>query len=163
MENLNFANGVATDANSEFVLVNETGSYRIHKYWLEGEKQGTSEIIIDNLPGFPDNVVRGEDGRFWVGLVSPRNKLLDDLSEFPFIRQIFQRFPAFLRPKAENYSHIFAMTGDGKIIASLQDSKGQHHTNTGALETEGWLYISSLHAENLARISWDQLNIDGEL
>ena len=163
MENLNFANGVATDANSEFVLVNETGSYRIHKYWLKGNKQGTSEIIIDNLPGFPDNVVRGADGRFWVGLVSPRNKLLDDLSEFPFIRQIFQRFPAFLRPKAENYSHIFAMTGDGEIITSLQDPKGEHHTNTGALETEEWLYMSSLHAENLARISWDQLNIDGEL
>jgi hypothetical protein len=68
-----------------------------------------------------------------------------------------------LRPKAENYSHIFAMTSDGEIITSLQDPKGEHHTNTGALETEEWLYISSLHAENLARISWDQLNIDGEL
>ena len=55
------------------------------------------------------------------------------------------------------------MTGDGAIITSLQDPKGEHHTNTGALETEEWLYISSLHAENLARISWDQLNIDGEL
>ena len=162
MENLNFANGVATDINSEFVLVNETGSYRIHKYWLKGEKQGESEVIIDNLPGFPDNVVRGEDGRFWVGLVSPRNKLLDDLSEFPFVRQIFQRFPAFLRPKAVHYSHVFAMTGDGEVVVSLQDPKGKHHTNTGALETEKWLYISSLHAENLARISWDQLRGDGK-
>ena len=162
MENLNFANGVAADTNSEFVLVNETGSYRIHKYWLKGEKQGKSEIVIDNLPGFPDNVVRGKNGRFWVGLVSPRNKLLDDLSEFPFIRQIFQRFPAFLRPKAEHYSHVFAMTGDGEVIASLQDPQGKYHTNTGALETEKWLYISSLHSENLARISWDQLDGDGK-
>ena len=68
MDGLNFANGVATAADSSFVLVNETGTYRVQKYWLTGEKAGTAEVIIDNLPGFPDNIVRGRDGRFWVGL-----------------------------------------------------------------------------------------------
>jgi sugar lactone lactonase YvrE len=163
MEGLNFANGVAVDENSEFVLVNETGSYRIHKYWLKGEYAGQAEVLIDNLPGFPDNIVRGNNGRFWVGLVSPRNKLLDDLSGSPIIRKIIQRFPEFMRPKAENYAHVFAINGEGDVLKTLQDPEGIHNTNTGALETKNWLYISSLHADNLARVSWDNVNIGGAL
>ena len=160
MDGLNFANGVAVDADSQFVLVNETGSYRIHKYWLQGDKRGQSEVLIDNLPGFPDNVVRGNDGRFWVGLVSPRSKPLDDLSASPLMLKIFQRLPPFMRPQAVPYSHIFAMTGQGEILTSLQDPDGQYHTNTGALETYDWLYISSLHADNLARISWQDVGLE---
>ena len=159
MDGLNFSNGVAVAEDSSFVLVNETGSYRLHKYWLKGDQAGTSEILIDNLPGFPDNIVRGRDGRFWVGLVSPRSQQLDDMSASPFLRKIVQRLPASMRPKAVSYSHVFAMNKYGAVITSLQDPDGEHHTNTGALETDNWLYISSLHAENLARISRENAGI----
>ena len=160
MDGLNFANGVAADANSEFILVNETGGYRIHKYWLKGPKTGQSDVLIDNLPGFPDNIVRGRDGRFWVGLVSPRSKALDNLSSSPILRKVVQRLPAFMRPQAVSYSHVFAMNGEGEVLISLQDPNGEHHTNTGALETDDWLYISSLHADNLARISWSNVAME---
>lgn len=153
MEGLNFANGVAIDKQSQFVLVCETGSYRIHKYWLKGDKAGTSEILIDNLPGFPDNVVRGYEGRFWVGLVSPRNQLLDNVSALPILRKIVHRLPDSLQPQAQHYSHVFAIDGDGKVVTSLQDPNGHYHTNTGALESEQWLYISSLQAADFARIN----------
>ena len=154
IKGLNFANGVAIDSQSRFVLINETGSYRIHKYWISGERQGQSEILIDNLPGFPDNVVRGRNGRFWVGLVSPRNDALDGLAGSPLIRKIVQRLPAFLRPQAAFYSHVFAMDEMGTVIESLQDPAGKYHTNTGALETNDWLYISSLHEDELGRLAW---------
>ena len=36
--------------------------YRIQKYWLCGDKAGTAEIFIENLPGFPDNVSSNEKG-----------------------------------------------------------------------------------------------------
>ena len=159
MEGLNFANGVAIDKQSQFVLVCETGAYRIHKYWLKGDKAGTSEILIDNLPGFPDNVVRGRQGRFWVGLVSPRNQLLDRVSSLPMLRKIVQRLPNILQPQAENYSHVFAIDKDGNVLNSLQDPEGYYHTNTGALESEQWLYISSLHADDLARINKQHIGL----
>ncbi|MDG1311661.1 MAG: SMP-30/gluconolactonase/LRE family protein [Porticoccaceae bacterium] len=159
MDGLNFANGVATAADSSFVLVNETGTYRVQKYWLKGDKAGTAEVLIDNLPGFPDNIVRGRDGRFWVGLVSPRSQPLDDLSNSPMLRKIAQRLPQFMQLKAEAYSHVFAMDAEGNVLTSLQDPNGQYHTNTGALETDDWLYISSLHADNLARISKETIGI----
>ena len=159
MDGLNFANGVATAADSSFVLVNETGTYRVQKYWLTGDKAGTAEVIIDNLPGFPDNIVRGRDGRFWVGLVSPRSQELDAISGSPLLRKMVQRLPQFMQLAAESYSHVIAIDGNGNVLTSLQDPDGQHHTNTGALETDDWLYISSLHADNLARISREDAGI----
>jgi sugar lactone lactonase YvrE len=159
MDNLNFANGVATAADSSFVLVNETGSYQINKYWLTGDKAGTAEVLIDNLPGFPDNIVRGRDGRFWVGLVSPRSAALDSVSSWPTLRKINVRLPKSMQLQAQAYSHVFAIDGEGNVITSLQDPAGRYHTNTGALETDDWLYISSLHADNLARIRKQDIGI----
>ena len=37
---INFANGVAVSPDQQFVLVNETGSYRVIRYWISGAKQG---------------------------------------------------------------------------------------------------------------------------
>lgn len=153
LEGLNFANGVAMAEDSSFLLVVETGSYRIHKLWLQGEKTGQSEVIIDNLPGFPDNIVRGREGRFWVGLVAPRKALLDAVSSSSFLRKVIHRLPPAMRPKPDQYGHVFAIDAEGQVLLSLQDPEAGYHTNTGVLETDNWLYISSLHAENLGRIS----------
>ncbi|MDE0842012.1 MAG: SMP-30/gluconolactonase/LRE family protein [Porticoccaceae bacterium] len=152
LDGLNFANGVAVDAASRFLLVAETGHYRIKKYWLSGPNQGKTEILIDNLPGFPDNIVRGRNGRFWVGLVAPRNKLLDSMSNTPWLRKVVQRLPEPLRPKIVNHGHLFTIDGEGENINSLQDPSGSYHAVTGAIETQQWLYISSLLEDKLARL-----------
>ncbi len=154
LDGLQFANGVAVSSAGDYVLVNETGMYRVVRLWLEGERSGQSEIVIDNLPGFPDNIVRAPDGNFWIGLVSPRSKSLDQLADKPFVRKIVQRLPSFLRPSAAHYGHVFKMDGQGNVLISLQDPLGTFHTNTGAVELDGWLYISSLHETSLARLRW---------
>ena len=64
LKDLYFANGIALSSDESFVLINETFMYRIQKYWLKGDKAGTSEIFIENLPGFPDNVFSNEKGIF---------------------------------------------------------------------------------------------------
>ena len=61
---LNFANGVAVDDRGRFILIDETGSYRIIKFWLQGNRKGKREILVKNLPGFPDNIVLGQNGRY---------------------------------------------------------------------------------------------------
>ena len=159
IEGLNFANGVAMAEDSSFVLIIETGSYRVHKFWLEGNKAGQSEIILSNLPSFADNIVRGENGRFWIGMVAPRNALIDALSNYSLLRKVIHRFPAFMRPQAEHYSHIIAIDAEGQVLLSLQDPQGRYHTNTGALEVDNWLYISSLHADSLGRISKTKIGL----
>ncbi len=139
-----FANGVALAHDERSVLLVETGNYRVWRIWLEGEKRGHREIVLDNLPGFPDNLSRGRNGKYWLGLVSPRNPLLDRLAPYPFWRKVVQRLPQFIRPSAAFYGHAVAFDDTGTIRASLQDPSGQVHTVTGVLETPGSLYIGSL-------------------
>jgi len=157
MRNLSFANGVTSSETGDFLLVAETGSYRIWKHWLEGEKAGESEVLISNLPGFPDNVHRGLEGRFWFGLTSPRSKILDDLSEKPFLRKVIQRLPPFMRPNVEPYGHVIAIDEMGQILHDLQDPAGAYPATTGAWETDNYLYLSSLTAPILARIKKTEL------
>ena len=38
------------------VYVAETGRFRVRRYYLKGEKAGQTDILIDNLPGVPDNL-----------------------------------------------------------------------------------------------------------
>jgi len=153
LKGLNFANGVAVSGDGSFVLVNETGSYKVTRYWLAGAKQGQAESLIENLPGFPDNISRGQDGRFWIALVSPRNALLDRLSDFPFARKMIQRLPASLRPQAVPFSHIVAVNAAGKVVADLQDAKGAYPIVTSVTESDRHLYLGSLVTDVLARVN----------
>lgn len=149
---LNYANGVAISEDGGFILVAETGHYRILKYWLAGEEQGTSEVLLENLPGFPDNIKRGTDGRFWIGFAAPRNQLLDRVSDKPFLRKMIQRLPAFARPKAVPFSHVIAINGDGEVVANLQDTDARFPTLTGVLETHDALYLTTIFGHYLPRI-----------
>lgn len=153
LSGLNFANGVALSPDDAFVLLAETGSYRIIKYWLSGEKSGQHETLIASLPGFPDNLTTGLDGRFWAALVSPRNALIDRLSGSPFWRRIIQRLPGFIRPKAVAYGHIFAFEGDGRIVDNYQDPAGGYPLTTCVAESPTHLYIGSLVAPQLGRLA----------
>lgn len=149
---LNFPNGVAVSPDGAFVLVAETGSYRVLRHWLAGPNQGRTEPLIENLPGFPDNLTAGRDGRYWIGLVSPRNRLLDRLSGSPRLRKAVQRLPGFIRPKAVAYGHIVAIDGEGRVLASLQDPAGRYRLATGAAETAEFLYVSSLEMPSIGRL-----------
>jgi hypothetical protein len=142
LEDLNFANGVAVSHDQSYVLVNETGTYRVICYWIAGPRQGQSEPFIEHLPAFPDNISTGLDGRFWVALVSPRNPLLDSISDKPFVRKVVQRLPAFLRPQAEAYGHLIAINGAGEVVQDLQDPAGGYPVNTSAVETESYTYTA---------------------
>lgn len=149
---LNFPNGIAALPGGESMLIAETGSYRVLRHWLEGPKQGRTEPLIENLPGFPDNLTAGRDGRFWIGLVSPRNALLDRLSRWPRLRRAVQRLPKLIRPKAVAYGHLLAIDANGRVLASLQDPAGRYRLTTGAAETEDFLYVSSLEMPAVGRM-----------
>jgi len=152
MTNLNYANGVAVSKDGSFLLVAETSEYRILKYWLSGELRGRTEVLIDNLPAFPDNIKTGMNGRFWIGFAAPRNQLIDQLSNYPFARKIIQRLPAAARPKAEPFSHVIAINGDGDVLMNLHDPAARFPTLTGVLETRDALYLTTLFGHRLPRI-----------
>ena len=160
MRDLSFANGVAMSPAGDFMLVAETGAYRVWKHWLQGPKRGSSEVLIDNLPGFPDNVHVGQNGRFWVGLTAPRSVALDDLSEKPFVRKIVQRLPAFMRPKVVAYGMVLAIDEQGDVLHNLQAPSGAVYATTGVSETDDAIYVTSLTAPFLAKYNKADLGIN---
>ncbi|BCW87579.1 hypothetical protein sos41_07090 [Alphaproteobacteria bacterium SO-S41] len=156
---LSFANGIALSADGHTLFVNETGRYRLWK--IDGRamdldvKSGSPQarVLLDNLPGYPDNLMRGRDGRIWVGLFRPRNPAADSLSDSPFLRKVLLRLPRFLLPVGDPYGHVFAIDEDGHVTADLQDPTGAYPETTGATETADRLYIHSLHAPGIGWVA----------
>jgi sugar lactone lactonase YvrE len=157
---LSFANGVALSQDEKYLFVNETGKYRVWKIDVSAQgvdvrgldaKKGSEQarVLFDNLPGYPDNLMRGRDGKIWLGFAKPRNPTIDDLAQKPFLRKVTLRLPRALWPIPKAYGHVMAFTEDGKVVMDLQDPSGRYPESTGVTETADRLYIQSLHAKGL--------------
>ena len=152
---LSFANGVALSQDEKDLFVAETGKYRVWKIPAEAREldiaQGGAQarLLLDNLPGYPDNLMRGTDGKIWMGLTKPRSPVVDGMAEKPFLRAMTLRLPRALWPVPKAYGHVMAFTEDGKIVADLQDPSGAYPETTAVTETADRLYVQSLHAKGL--------------
>lgn len=146
-----FANGLALDLREESVFLAETGRARILRVFISGKARGASLVFLDNLPGFPDNIVRGR-GRFWTGLVKPRSRLAEALADWPSVRKIVVRLPQILWPVPSPYGHLIAFDENGTIVADLQDPSGRIGEVTGAFETADSLFISRLHGQSIGKL-----------
>ena len=158
LSGLHFANGVAVGPDDAFVLVNETGAYRVLRYWLKGEKAGTHDVFIDNLPGFPDNVTYNKKGVFWVAIVAPRDALLDQLLPgSPYLRTVVAKLPAFLQPRPKKHAFVLGLDLDGKVVANLQYAGADAYAPiTSVRESGPWLYFGSLTYPAIGRLPLNQ-------
>lgn len=166
---LSFANGVALSADENTLFVNETGKYRVWKIAIAAQNLDVSQaiaadakpelkaqakILFDNLPGYPDNLMRGlptADGqpKIWLGFAKPRGAAIDGMAGKPWLRKLTLRLPRATWPIPPQYGHVIAFTEDGKVVADLQDPTGAYPETTGVTETADRLYIQSLHAKTL--------------
>ena len=146
-----FANGIAVTQDGRSLLVVETGRYRVWRIELAARNldvrqggTGQARVLLDNLPAFPDNLTRGSQGRYWLGLPQARSQLADQLAALPFLRTITLRLPQALLPAPAPYGHAIAFTEQGEVVADLQDPSGRWHDITGVTEAAGRLYLHSL-------------------
>jgi sugar lactone lactonase YvrE len=152
---LSFANGLALSQDEQTLFVNETGKYRVWKISVSAKDLDIStpgdqaKLLFDNLPGYPDNLMRGLDGKIWLGFAKPRNPTIDNLAAKPFMRKLTLRLPRAMWPIPKAYGHVMAFTEDGKVVADLQDPSGAYPETTAVTETAERLYIQSLHAKGL--------------
>jgi sugar lactone lactonase YvrE len=152
---LSFANGIALSQDEKTLFVIETGKYRVWKIFVSAKELDISTpteqaiLLFDNLPGYPDNLMRGLDGKIWLGFAKPRSSIVDNLATKPFIRKLTLRLPHVMWPVPKAYGHVMAFTEDGKVVADLQDPSGTYPETTGVTETNDRLYIQSLHAKGL--------------
>ena len=163
-----FANGLELTADGRHLLVVETGRYRVWRIAIEaqdldvrtvGNGAGTSPVwatvLLDNLPGYPDNLMRGLDGRIWLGFTKPRSAVVDRMAPYPWLRSLTLRLPRALWPVPPAYGHVIAFTEAGQIVRDLQDPSGAYPETTAVTETRERLYVQSLHASTLGWLQQD--------
>lgn len=146
LDGMAFANGVALAPDESYVAVAETSAYRVTRYWLDGERAGTTDLLVDNLPGFPDNMSTGGDGLLWIALASPRNALLDfTCPRNPLLRKAVWALPESVQERLEGRTTwVMAVDRDGAVVHDLQTPGGAYPMVTGVRERDGTLYLGSL-------------------
>ncbi len=124
------------------------------RYWFDGPKAGKVEVVIDGLPGYPDNVNRASDGNYWLALVGMRTPVLDLALRKPgFRRRMARRIPMdeWLFPNI-NTGCIVKFDEQGNILDALWDLGGQNHPMiTSMREHRGHLYIGGIYNNRIGK------------
>ncbi|MFO7580556.1 SMP-30/gluconolactonase/LRE family protein [Nitrosomonas halophila] len=117
-EGFHFINGVLYDPHpgklrEESVLVSQTSLFRVMRFYVNGPKAGTSEIVIDGLPGMPDGMDRDAAGRIWLAMFADRGPLLTWAHEHAWIKPLLMRLPtAWLLSQARR-TGVVVLSPDG--------------------------------------------------
>ena len=155
LRNLLFPNGMCMAHDNKSVLFAETWGCRVSRYWLEGPKQGTTAIVIADLPGYPDNINRGSRGTYWVALAGMRTPSYDLAMSMPAFRRRMARRVAgdeWLFPNV-NVGCVIRFDPGGHILESLWDRDGDNHPAiTSMREHRGYLYLGGVTNNRIGRI-----------
>ena len=155
IDGLAFANGVALAADESFVCVAETVRRTVVRLWLSGERAGTTDLLAEELPGYPDNIARGSDGLIWVTIASPIDPVVEQLRErapLP-VRRMVTRIPEKLQPKPKQTVRVQAFDDTGRLVHDIDADAGSYHMVTGVREHRGEVWLASLHEPALAVVS----------
>ena len=150
-DGLQFANGVALAADESYVAVAETPARRVVRHWLSGPSAGTTDTLVDDLPGYPDNISRGSDGLVWVAVAAPPDPILERLLRAPrFLGRAAARLPKVLRPDPRRSVRVMAFADDGSTVHDRTLPADDFHMVTGVREHEGRVWLGSLHEAAVA-------------
>ena len=143
---LYFANGITPTADGSALVFAETQARRLSKFWLTGDKAGTVTPLAINLPGNPDNLSTGADGRIWCALVSATNAAAEWLPRTPpALRKLLWRLPDRLQPKIKPIVWAVAFDPDtGNAVAGVRTEHAGFGMVTGLVEADGKLWMGSI-------------------
>jgi sugar lactone lactonase YvrE len=145
LDGLGFANGVALAADESFVAVAETAERTVVRHWLTGPLTGSRDLLVGDLPGYPDNIARGSDGLIWVSISSPRDPVVEGLHRAPLVvRASVTRIPEALQPKPKRTVRAQAFDDEGRLVHDISVATDRYHAVTGVREHDGRLWLGSL-------------------
>ena len=154
LRNIRLANGICMASDGQSLLLNETWACRVLRYWFDGPKAGKVDVVIEGLPGYPDNINRASDGNYWLALVGMRTPVLDLALRRPgFRRRMARRIPMdeWLFPNI-NTGCIVKIDENGNVLDALWDFGGQNHPMiTSMREHRGHLYIGGIYNNRIGK------------
>jgi len=154
---LYFANGLTLTVDGSALVFAELQARRLSKYWLTGPKAGSVTPLVEHLPGMPDNLSTGADGRIWCAFFTPANPLADKLAKgSPLLRKLIWRMPDRLQPKAETVVWAAAFDPEtGQAVAGLRTEHPEFGQVTGMVEADGKLWMACL---GFPAVAWAELS-----
>ena len=155
IKNLTFPNGVCMGPEGQSFLFAESWACSIKRYWFDGPKAGKLEVVIANLPGYPDNINRASDGNYWVALMGMRSPVFDLAMRKPGFRtRMAKQLPQdeWLSPNI-NTGCVVKFNIEGEVLESLWDLGGLNHPMiTSMREHRGYLYLGGISNNRIGRI-----------
>ena len=153
LDGLAFANGVALPADESFVAVAETGARTVVRHWLTGPAAGTRDLLVGDLPGYPDNISRGSDGLIWVSITSPTDPLAEAVHRLPaWLRRPIAALPERVQPQPKRTVRVQAYSADGILVRDLDVRTDDFHMVTGVREHDGRVWLGSLQEPAVATL-----------
>lgn len=150
LDNLTFPNGVSLSKNRKFLLLIETTSCQILRYWLKNTpKSGTVEVLAE-LPGYPDNIKMNSKGQYWVGIYSKRGKVLKWLLSYHWVGNTIVKLPfnavelvkLFVRLRAIGLA--VKLDENCNVLQMLEDKSGMLKFVSEVVEKDGNLWFGSV-------------------
>ncbi|MBM4280655.1 MAG: SMP-30/gluconolactonase/LRE family protein [Deltaproteobacteria bacterium] len=151
---LSFANGLVLSPDESSLLVAETGRYRLWRLGLSGDRKNLKEVVVENLPGFPDNLSRSPRGTYWLGLSSTRKRLIDLTHPYPLWKDAIASLPSWLRPAPVRWGFVLELDDNGRPLRSLQDPDGAVVASvTTVRERDATLWLGNHDGDGVLRLS----------
>jgi sugar lactone lactonase YvrE len=154
LDGLYFANGLTPTADGSALVFAETQARRLSKYWLTGPQAGSVTRLAVNLPGMPDNLSTGADGRIWTAMVAEVNTALEWLlPRAPILRKLVWRLPDRLQPQIKPEVWAVAFDPDsGAAVAGLRTQHPDFGAVTGLVEEAGKLWMGTINFPAVAHV-----------
>lgn len=154
LPNLFFPNGICMCRDGVSFLFAQTWGCSISRYYFAGPKTGKVEVVVPDLPGYPDNINRASDGGYWVALVGMRTPAFDLILKNPALRKRMVERVApdeWLFPNM-NFGCVVKIDVDGNVTDCLWDRNGTNHPMiTSMREHKGWLYLGGVSNNRIGR------------
>ena len=154
ISDLKFPNGVCIASDGQSFLFAETWGCCVKRHWFDGPKAGTTEYVLQNLPGFPDNINNSSDGNYWMSLVGMRCPALDLAWRMPgFRKRMAKQVPRdeWLFPNI-NTGCVLKFNEQGEVLETLWDLGGENHPMiTSMREHRGHLYLGGIMNNRIGR------------
>lgn len=154
IRNLLFPNGVCIASNKQSILFSETWGCSVKRYWFDGPNKGKIETVMENLPGYPDNINWASDGNYWMSLLGMRSPALDLAWKMPgFRKRMAKQVPRdeWLFPNV-NVGCVIKFNDKGEVLDILWDLGAKNHPQiTSMREHRGYLFLGGLSNNRIGR------------
>jgi ribose transport system permease protein len=163
IRDLKFPNGVCIASDGVSFLFAETWGCSVKRHWFDGPKKGKTEMVLENLPGFPDNINNSSDGNYWMSLVGMRCPALDLAWKMPGFRKRMAKRVArdeWLFPNI-NTGCVLKFNEKGEVLETMWDLGGQNHPMiTSMREHRGYLYLGGIMNNRVGRLKLERADPD---